>query len=154
MSMLDSGSASSRTSSEASGAIVTPGPEAAPSSTSTSGTMPSTVTTSGIMVPSTCVSNITMHTTSVLGAMNTTRGRRHHHSLRTFHYGGLRRCSLCARRHGLGLGRGADSSTAGDGFFSAADVLGSSPSQDRSVDSKKPRDQTREDDKLRGPIPL
>jgi hypothetical protein len=31
-------------------------------------------------------------------------------------------------------GRRADSSTAGDGFSSAAAVLGSSPSQDRSVD--------------------
>jgi hypothetical protein len=34
----------------------------------------------------------------------------------------------------LAWGRGADSSTAGGGFSSAAVVLGSSPSQDRSVD--------------------
>jgi hypothetical protein len=59
------------------------------------------------VVPPTCVFVNTRHTTSVLGAMTTTRGRRHHRSLRTFHYGGLRRRSLCARRHGLGLGKGS-----------------------------------------------
>jgi hypothetical protein len=46
---------------------------------------PSTGTASGIMVPSTCVSVNTRHTTSVLGATTTTRGRRLHCSLRTFY---------------------------------------------------------------------
>jgi hypothetical protein len=68
---------------------------------------PSTGMASGIVVPSTCVSTITRHMTSVLGATTTTRGRQHHHSLRTFHCGGLRRRSLCARRHGLTLGKGS-----------------------------------------------
>jgi hypothetical protein len=57
------------------------------------------------MVPLTCVSVNTRHTASVLGAMTTTRGRRHHCSLRTFYYGGLQRCSLCAWCHGLALGK-------------------------------------------------
>jgi hypothetical protein len=48
-----------------------------------------------------------MHTTSVLGSTTTTRGRRNHRNLRTFHYGSLRRRSLCTRRHGLGLGEGS-----------------------------------------------
>jgi hypothetical protein len=38
-----------------------------------------------------------------LGATTTTLGRRHRRSLRTLHYGGLRRCSLCALRNGLSL---------------------------------------------------
>jgi hypothetical protein len=42
-----------------------------------------------------------------LGATTTTRGRRHHRSLHIFHYGGLRRRSLCARLHGLSLGKGS-----------------------------------------------
>jgi hypothetical protein len=39
--------------------------------------------------------------------MTTTPGRRRHHSLHTFHYGGLWRRSLCARCHGLSLGKGS-----------------------------------------------
>jgi hypothetical protein len=40
-------------------------------------------------------------------ATTTTRGSRHRRSLRTFHYGGLRRHSLCARCHDLDLGKGS-----------------------------------------------
>jgi hypothetical protein len=59
------------------------------------------------MVPSTCVSVNTRHTTSVLGATTTTRGRRLHCNLRTFYYGGFRRRNLCAWCHGLALGKGS-----------------------------------------------
>jgi hypothetical protein len=69
--------------------------------------MPSTGTASGIVVPPTCVSVNTRHTMSVLGATTTTRGRGHHHSLRTFYHSGLRRRSFCARCHGLTLGKGS-----------------------------------------------
>jgi hypothetical protein len=91
----------------ASGATVTPGSTAAPMSTSASGTTPSTGTASGIVVLPTCVSVNTRHTTSVLGATATTRGRRLHCSLRTFYYGGLRRCNLYAWRHGFALVKGS-----------------------------------------------
>jgi hypothetical protein len=51
----------------------------------------------------------------------------------TFNYAGLQQCSLYGRRHGLALGRGADSLAAGAKSSSAAAALGSSPSQDKSV---------------------
>jgi hypothetical protein len=102
---------------------------------------PSTDTSSGIMVPSTgTVSFITRHMTSVLGAMTTTRGRQHHRSLRTFHYGGLRRHSLCARHHGLTMGKGSgflDSRrriflrSRRAGFFSFPGQIGRFPAQYR-----------------------
>jgi hypothetical protein len=59
------------------------------------------------VVPPTCVSVNTRHTTSILGATTTTRGRRLHYSLHTFYYGGLRRCNFYAWRHGLALGKGS-----------------------------------------------
>jgi hypothetical protein len=86
------------------------------------------------VVPSACVSVNTMHTTSVLelrlllGAGDITA---------------VYIPSTTVASEGVASapgttvsvwGRGADSSTAGDGFSSAAVVLGSSPSQDRSVD--------------------
>jgi hypothetical protein len=54
-------------------------------------------------------------------------------AVHTFYHGGLRRRNLYARHHGIALGREVDSPTIGDGFSSVAAVLGSSPSQDRSV---------------------
>jgi hypothetical protein len=106
MSMLDSGSASTRTSSMVSGPMGTSGPEATPYSTSASGTTPSIATASGIATPSTCASVITQHETSVPGGYDYYKCRWNDHSLRTFYYGGFRWCSLCALRNGLGLRKG------------------------------------------------
>jgi hypothetical protein len=96
--MLDSGSASSRTSSMVSGAMGTFGLEAAPYGTSASGTTPSIATAFGIV--------ITQHETLVPGGYDYYMCRRHHHSLRTFYYGAFRRCGLCTLRNGLGLRKG------------------------------------------------
>jgi hypothetical protein len=74
-SMLDSGSASSCTSSVISGAIGTSGPEAAPPNTSASCTTPSIAIASGITVPSTCTSITTKHTKSVYGGYDYYTGR-------------------------------------------------------------------------------
>jgi hypothetical protein len=68
--MLDSGSASSCTFSEVSGAIGTSGSVATPPSTSAYDTMPPIGTTSGIVVPSTCAPVSTTHTMSVSGGYN------------------------------------------------------------------------------------
>jgi hypothetical protein len=96
--------------------------------------MPSTGTASGIVVPPTRVSVNTRHMASVLGATTTTRGRWLHCILRTFYYCGLRGVTSTPGAMVSPSGREADSSTTGDGFSSVAAVLGSSPSQDRSVD--------------------
>jgi hypothetical protein len=73
-----------------------------------------------------------------LGATTTAWGRRHRRSLRTFHYGGLRRHSLCARRHGLGLKKGSGLlnsrrwiflSSCCAGFFSFPGQIGGFPAQ-------------------------
>jgi hypothetical protein len=86
------------------------------------------------VVPPTCVHVNTRHTASVLGATTTTRGRRHHCSLRTFYYGGHRRRSLCARRHGLTLGKGRGFLDFWQRIFLSSRRVRFSPSQDRSVD--------------------
>jgi hypothetical protein len=70
--------------------------------------------------------------------MTTTWGRQHHRSLHTFHYGGLRRRSLCARHHGLSLGKGNGLlnswrwvllSSCCTGFFSFLGQIGGFPAQ-------------------------
>jgi hypothetical protein len=72
------------------------------------------------------------------GATTTTWGRWHHRSLRTFNYGGFRRCSLCARHHGLGLWKGSRLlnswrqiflSSYRIGFFSYPGQIGRFPAQ-------------------------
>jgi hypothetical protein len=65
------------------------------------------------------------HEISFVGAMTTTRGRVRIRSVLTFYHAGAMVSPW---------GRGADSSTAGAIASSAAAVLGSSPSQDKSVD--------------------
>jgi hypothetical protein len=55
------------------------------------------------VAPSTCVSIITKHKTSVPGGYDYYMCRRHHHSLRTFHYGGFWWSRHCALRNGLSL---------------------------------------------------
>jgi hypothetical protein len=66
--------------------------------------------------------------------LTTTRGRPHYYSILTFYYAGFWQHILRDHRHGLGLRERADSSAAGAETSSAAAVLGSSPSQDKSVD--------------------
>jgi hypothetical protein len=70
----------------------------------------------------------------LLRVTTTTQGRQSHRGLLTFYQSGLRRRSFSTWHHGFGLREGADSSTASVGFSSAVAALGSSPSQERSVD--------------------
>jgi hypothetical protein len=122
----------------ASGAIVTSGTEVVPSNTSASGTTPSTGMALGSWYPR----FVFLSSQSVLcqypGATSTTRGGRHHRSLRTFHYGGLQWHSLCAWRNGLHLREGSgllnswrriSLSSCCTGFFTFPGQIGGLPAQ-------------------------
>jgi hypothetical protein len=71
---------------------------------------------------------------SSLGALTTTRGRPHYCSILTFYYAGFWQRSLRDRHHGLGLREGSGLLGGGRGNFFSRRVLGSTSSQDKSVD--------------------
>jgi hypothetical protein len=98
--MLDSGSASSCTSSVGSGATGTSGPVVAPSAQRLPARCPRLARLQGSRSPRLVFLSSQGIRRQYLGATTTTWGRCHHRNLHTFHYGGLRRRNLYARRHG------------------------------------------------------
>jgi hypothetical protein len=92
-------------------------------------------TASGIVVTATCASITTKHTKSISGGYDYYTGQTTFSAVYApstmVASGGV---AFVTRETVSARGRGADSSTAGDRLSSPAAALGSSPSQDRSVD--------------------